>query len=721
MTLLTFDEQFYLANNPDVNAAVEDSSFETGLQHYERFGDTEGRNPSRVFDTGFYLAANPDVAAAGVNPLQHYETFGQFEGRQAAHSYTFDQSFYLDQNPDVAAAIAEPDALVTSAFQHFALFGADEGRSPSAATPGALAFLAVSDPREADGGPGPADALILSGDPGGSITFDLAAGDQTPLPDVQQGFEALDLSAITGGDGHAILADQGTNTLAGSDGDDRLNGGAGQDTLTGGAGADRFGFDGDPFDGADVSEAGRQIIGNEDFITDFDFGRDAYLLNASDFGLAADVGFTAVDATRDDAVIPAGTNVIVLLNSDNDGDPDTPFGAGTAADQIAALVDEAGAGLFVYADSDLQQNRVVFSTDLSSAEADLKILSRQTDLTGQDAIDALGRFSADTVIFEDSSFTLFVFGDSLSDTGNVFAATMGGAPPSPAFFEGRFSNGPNWVDVLAETLGVTVDLAPMPGKALDGSINFALGGTQSGQANPLPVPGGPTLPGALGQIDQYLTDFDVDSEALHVIWTGANDYILPEIEPFSLGPDSDVFADPDVANTVDTIIDGVGRLIAGGAGTILVPNLPDLGSIPLARILEEALDDPDLPARMSGFTDAHNAALATALGDLQSAHPDVEIVSLDIFEEFETILDTFPVADRGVIEGCLFDPGACEPMGETGDGFVFWDEQHPTTEAHALFAAAAAEALGLTGTAMDGEGSGMASFATLADGDMLIA
>ena len=34
---------------------------------------------------------------------------------------------------------------------------------------------------------------------------------------------------------------------------------------------------------------------------------------------------------------------------------------------------------------------------------------------------------------------LIVFGDSLSDTGNVFISF--GAPPSPPYFNGRFSNG----------------------------------------------------------------------------------------------------------------------------------------------------------------------------------------------------------------------------------------------------------------------------------------
>lgn len=39
----TFDEDDYLANNPDVSAAVHDGLFNSGLEHYEMFGKREGR------------------------------------------------------------------------------------------------------------------------------------------------------------------------------------------------------------------------------------------------------------------------------------------------------------------------------------------------------------------------------------------------------------------------------------------------------------------------------------------------------------------------------------------------------------------------------------------------------------------------------------------------------------------------------------------------------
>lgn len=90
----------------------------------------------------------------------------------------------------------------------------------------------------------------------------------------------------------------------------------------------------------------------------------------------------------------AGANAILLLNADDGNALETPCLAGTAANQIADLVDEDGAGFFVYWTSSLGLNRLAYSENLNDASAVLKILSRQTDLTGQDAIDALEDFSA---------------------------------------------------------------------------------------------------------------------------------------------------------------------------------------------------------------------------------------------------------------------------------------------------------------------------------------
>ena len=188
--------------------------------------------------------------------------------------------------------------------------------------------------------------------------------------------------------------------MNGGDGNDVLAGGFGSDTLTGGEGQDVFSFSGDPFDGEDVSADGRQVIQNEDEITDFEFANDRYRLNSTNFNIVGDeVNFLSLDANATGASISDDANVIVLQNANND-DPNTPFNAGAAATQIASLTDVSRAGFFVYFNTTLDVNRLVYSSDLSDANADLNVLSRHTDLKGDAAIAALSNFTADNFEFE---------------------------------------------------------------------------------------------------------------------------------------------------------------------------------------------------------------------------------------------------------------------------------------------------------------------------------
>ncbi len=72
-----FDTDYYLAENPDLKAAL----LMDPLDHFIRFGWKEGRSPSILFDTKSYLEVYPDVKSAGMNPLIHYLRSGKQEGR----------------------------------------------------------------------------------------------------------------------------------------------------------------------------------------------------------------------------------------------------------------------------------------------------------------------------------------------------------------------------------------------------------------------------------------------------------------------------------------------------------------------------------------------------------------------------------------------------------------------------------------------------------------
>jgi hypothetical protein len=155
--------------------------------------------------------------------------------------------------------------------------------------------------------------------------------------------------------------------------------------------ASTFTFNTDPFAGSTaLTTPGRQIVGGEAFIT-FNIATDLFALDKAVFG----VGNTVLFANDLAGNLPTGNvNVIVLQSFDNDGNPATPFAAGNAANLIADQITSPGPGFFVYFNQGLDLPRLVFSTDLNDNTADLKVLFRMTNLTGQGGRDAIPTFTA---------------------------------------------------------------------------------------------------------------------------------------------------------------------------------------------------------------------------------------------------------------------------------------------------------------------------------------
>ena len=83
-----------------------------------------------------------------------------------------------------------------------------------------------------------------------------------------------------------------------------------------------------------------------------------------------------------------------------------------------------------------------------------------------------------TVGAQASLLEMKIFGDSLSDTGNMFALSSTQIPPQPPYFGGRFSNGPNWVDQVASQTGSgAVNNVFETHSLTNGIDNFAVGGS----------------------------------------------------------------------------------------------------------------------------------------------------------------------------------------------------------------------------------------------------
>jgi hypothetical protein len=158
-------------------------------------------------------------------------------------------------------------------------------------------------------------------------------------------------------------------------------------------------FNSDPFAGSTaLTTPGRQIVGGEPFIT-FDISTDVFAFDRSFFAIGDQILF-ANDLVEN--LPTGGLNVIVLQTQP------IPFNAGLAADAIAAQITSPGAGFFIYFNSGLDLPRLVYSTDLSDNTADLKVLARMTNLSGQPGRDALPTFSESNfqIVPEPSSLLL---------------------------------------------------------------------------------------------------------------------------------------------------------------------------------------------------------------------------------------------------------------------------------------------------------------------------
>lgn len=245
--------------------------------------------------------------------------------------------------------------------------------------------------------------------------------------------------------------------------------------------------------------------------------------------------------------------------------------------------------------------------------------------------------------------TLVVLGDSLSDTGNVLTLTFGAVPPSPAYYAGRFSNGPVWVEYLAAALDLPFE-------------NFAYGGAQTDDGNLFDGLFGVDFPGLRDQIVLSTGPSGiVDPDAVYVVWAGANDFRAA----LSTG------TTPDITVVIGNILNAVSALYRAGARHVVVPNLPDLGRTP------EGLASGVGP-RATLLSATFNTHLEAALVAYAPT-----AVRLDVFQLMnETVNDPAEYGFTNVTTPCLTAAGVCP----VPDAYLFWDHVHPTTQGHAVLA-----------------------------------
>ncbi len=333
---------------------------------------------------------------------------------------------------------------------------------------------------------------------------------------------------------------------------------------------------------------------------------------------------------------------------------------------------------------------------------------------------------------DDNPEKVFVFGDSLSDTGNLAAfidvslsaeiGTFGLCNPieilsgiscDEIFFgRNRVSNGPVAVEVMANRLGhdelrPSLFFLPPFIRPFSGT-NYAVAGAVAGEDE-------------LGDLSTQVSGFLADQglvappEALYVVIIGGNDVIdaVQAAADLQQGEDLEENEKPKaiIKAALDAIEENIERLIEAGARRILVGNVPNIGALPATRdgAAEAGLPEFLVTGAATGLTIKFNRKLARRLDRIRARHAgeSVKIREFNIFGYFETVRFLAKLFGLNAVDACFntdkyqefaireFHPD-CAPAapGATPgfDQFVFFDDIHPTGWVHAAIGKAMARA-----------------------------
>ncbi|HTM28670.1 MAG TPA: autotransporter domain-containing protein [Rhodanobacter sp.] len=324
---------------------------------------------------------------------------------------------------------------------------------------------------------------------------------------------------------------------------------------------------------------------------------------------------------------------------------------------------------------------------------------------------------------------VIVFGDSLSDDGNISLATAPTVQPPL-----RFTTNPGTLGIehVASHFGFTLQ------PSLLGGTDFAWGGAGVLTNSPGTPAAVPTL---TSQVGAYLAGGTVDSHALYSIWGGANDIFyaatsagaaataqqliaqniaaqiaqlqgagLPQVQIDALLPQitqavtAAVTQQVQAAAGVSSLMTAeqaqaaigaaaqqevklIGQLQAAGVKNILVFNLPNIGTTPSATA-----QGPAGAAALTGLSLIFNGQLNTGLAQMQTG-----IIPVDAYGLLsEAIANPSAYGFSNVTDpacGAGATSVACGPQGSglpftyapgTDQSYLFADGVHPTTATHAM-------------------------------------
>ncbi|HYA14063.1 MAG TPA: SGNH/GDSL hydrolase family protein [Syntrophales bacterium] len=236
-----------------------------------------------------------------------------------------------------------------------------------------------------------------------------------------------------------------------------------------------------------------------------------------------------------------------------------------------------------------------------------------------------------TAVLSHAYSGILAFGDSLSDNGNA-----------DGFGVQRFSNGPVWVEYMAQNYGVSL-------------LDMAYGGATTGYDNPAL---GLSYTGLNWQVDYYLNTLHgpISNNTLVTVWAGANDF----------------FQGRSYATAANNVELALQKLAFAGFKNFLVMGLPNIGATPEFR-------GTSLAPLATGWSQLFNGCLAADLQSLQLAYQGDHFYTLNTYALLDDAIANPGKYGFDNVTGTWLT----RPAGDTSN-YLFWDGVHPTTQAHLM-------------------------------------
>ena len=190
-------------------------------------------------------------------------------------------------------------------------------------------------------------------------------------------------------------------------------------------------------------------------------------------------------------------------------------------------------------------------------------------------------------------------------------------------------------------------------------------------ANPGVVPPASTLSNYVVKPDKPRAD----PQALHMIWTGPDDFyrLLVGMTPLT------------GYNVVDNVKLAVKNLYDAGARHFFIPLMPDISMTPSAKV--HNVVQPGYIWSAKFCTDQFKSDLTKAIAALRAKYPDATISTHDTLTFMRDQFAKVKAEGKNITDPCRTE-GTWDPvrMGTTGvqvcadpQNHVFWDGNHPTS------------------------------------------